>query len=521
MTENRPIFKENTLSRKTGSWRDHELKQKPRYLRGTEIVSTCKMACPLGNDIPYWISLLKDGKIKEAWEKLMEKNPFPSVTGRVCQSFCEKNCNRKEFDESVSIRDLEKFLGDEALANNWRPPILKEKFKPFEVAVVGSGPAGLSCAYQLARKRFRVAVYEQLPVLGGQLRFGIPEFRLPKDVLENEIKNILHLKIRVHKNVAVDSNLFEIMGHCYDAIFFATGLQKSKKLDIDGEKNPNVFYGLDFLKEINLGEKVNLGRKVIVIGGGNTAIDTARIAKSFGSDVSIFYRRTKAEMPAIKEDVFSAEKEGVEIKELLSPVRISVKFGVNFLECQKNQLGEPDESGRKRPFPIKGSNFLEQFDSLIVAVGEEAENPFFAELKDERVFLGGDIKTKAGTAAAAIGSGREVAEKIERILLKKPPLETKNPQIVRFSDLNLAYFEHQKRKSLPDESYLEAKRCFSCGFCRECENCFNFCPEPAVKKTNDQLNPYVIDYDYCKGCGICAKECPRGVIIMEEENESE
>ncbi|MBI2628267.1 MAG: FAD-dependent oxidoreductase [Candidatus Niyogibacteria bacterium] len=514
----RPIFEKNTLSRKTGSWRDHELKQKPRYQWESETVSPCKIACPLENDIPYWISLLKEGKIQQAWEKLMKKNPFPAVTGRVCAAFCEESCNRKEFDESISIRDLEKFLGDEALARGWHPQKSAGKPKEFSVAIVGSGPAGLSCAYQLARKRFKVVVFEQLSVLGGQLQFGIPEFRLPKDILEKEINNLVRLGIEVKKDITVDLKLFEIIKDCYDAFFFAVGLQKSKKLDIEGENNPDVFYGFDFLKDVNLGKKISLGKKVIVIGGGNIAIDAARTAEKSGSEVVIFYRRTIAEMPAIKEDVVLAQAEGIKIKELLSPIRISNKFGRNFIECQRNRLGEPDEFGRKKPLPIGGLNFLEPFDNLIIAIGEEAEDDFFVKLKDgNKVFLGGDFKTKAGTVAAAIGSGREAAEAIDKIFSRKSPIETKNSPIVKLSDLNLAYFKHQERKSLP---WAEAKRCFSCGVCRECENCFNFCPDMSVKKTNDPKKPYAVDYDYCKGCGICAKECPRGVIVMEEENES-
>lgn len=495
----------DTSSNLTGSWR----RIKPYYQNK---ISPCKNACPLENNIPHWLSLLKQGKTRQAWEKLIEKNPFPAVTGRVCQGFCEKDCNRREFDESVSIRNLEKFLGDEALINGWHPPVLKEKFKSFDIAVVGSGPAGLSCAYQLIRKGFRVVVFEQFPVLGGQLWFGIPEYRLPKDILEKEINNILCLGIKVSRGLTIDSKIFETIKHCYDAVFFATGLQKPKKLDIEGEENLNVLYGLNFLKDVNFGNKIKLGRKVLVIGGGNTAVDVARTAKKLGSEkVIVFYRRTRIEMPAIKEDVILAEKEGIEIKELLSPAKIFSKFGQNFLECQKNQLGESDESNRKKPSPIKGSNFLEQFDSLIVAIGEGAENSFFFGLEDERVFLGGDIKTKAGTVAAAIGSGREAAENIERILLGKSPLEEKNPQIVRFSGLNLAYFEHQEKKSRPN---LEAERCFSCGVCDLCGNCWKFCPHLAISEKNGQLK---IDYDYCKGCGVCAQECPRSVISQEME----
>ncbi len=500
------ISLKDTKSNLTGSWR------RIRFYYQNK-TSSCQDACPLGNDIPYWLELLEQGKIQQAWEKLTEKNPLPAVTGRVCPAFCEQSCNRKEFDEPVSIRSLEKFLGDTALARGWHQhPVLKEKLKPFHVAVIGSGPAGLSCAYQLARRKFRVTVFEKLPVLGGQLRFGIPESRLPKDVLEREIANIIRFGIKVNKGIAIDSKLFEIIKDCYDAIFIASGLQKSRKLGIEGEKNSNVFYGLDFLKDVNLGQKINLGKKVIVIGGGNVAIDAARTAKSLGSEVAIFYRRTRIEMPAIKEDVISAEKEGIEIKELLSPIGISRKFGRNFLKCQKNQLGECDESGRKKPLPINGSDLLEQFDDLIIAVGEEAEDQFFYGLEnDKNIFLGGDIKTEAGTVAAAIGSGREAAENIERFLLGKPPLETKNRQIVKFSDLNLAYFQHKERKIAPLE---EAERCFSCGVCDLCGNCWKFCPHLAVSEKNGELK---INYDYCKGCGVCAQECPRSVISQKME----
>lgn len=457
----------------TGAWRTI----RPFY---ENKMSPCQNACPLSNDTPQWISLIKQGRDREAWEKLVEKNPLPAVIGRVCPAFCQDDCNRKEFDESLSIKELEKYLGDKALASGWRPKILSRELLP-SVAVVGSGPAGLSFAYQLIRRGFRVTVFEALPAAGGMLRAAIPDFRLPKDVLQKEIaSNILSLGVELRAGIKIGESDLAELHRQFSAVFVAVGLQKSVRLNIPGEESPGVLYGLDFLKAVNLGKKAELGKKVIVIGGGNTAIDVARTAGKLGSSVAIFYRRTKAEMPAIKEEVTLAESEGIKIKERAVPVKILRGPTLEF----RNEYGV----------------FQESADKVIIAIGGEKDFSC-----DENILSGGDFKNKKGTVAAAIGSGRMAAYGILSLE------ETASDKIVKLSDLNLAYFKRRKRKLIP---HLEAERCFSCGVCDSCGNCWKFCPHMSVLEKDGKL---AIDYDYCKGCGICAQECPKAVISQELE----
>lgn len=499
MTEG-PIFRGNTLSRKTGSWRDPEMKQKPRYSIGAESSSPCKNACPLENEIPHWISLLKDGKELEAWEKLIEKNPLPASIGRICQAFCEAGCNRREFDEALSIRNLEKFLGDKALNRGWKIK-LNVVVRPQKIAVVGGGPAGLSCAYQLAKKGYAVSIFEKFPELGGLLKFGIPSYRLPKDVLKAEIQNnilCLGMEMEVNNNFKMDS----IPGY-FDAVFVAAGLWRSKSPAVLGS-NTNVISALDFLSSLNLGKKLKVGRRVLVIGAGNTGIDAARVSKRLGAQQVDIIELLK------KKDVLADPGER----------ELALREGVNIhYESKISRVKESDDKLEAVYYWENGIEWLARgVDDVIVAIGQEPE----IIVSDEgKIFTGGDLKTQAGSAASAIGSGRKAAETIDYYLKngQRNTEPVKPLKIVSFNNINTAYFKEQNRNKFPN---LEAERCFSCGLCRECENCFNFCPEPAVKRTGNSERPYAVDYDYCKGCGICAKECPRGVIVMEEEkNESE
>lgn len=528
------ISRETSLTNKTGSWRT----QKPEYQRG---ISPCQNSCLSGQDIPCWMNLVKNGNLEMAYREILKSNPFPSLTGRVCPHPCEKECNRGQFDEPLAINTLERFIGDWGLENASEsfPKIAKKE----KVAIIGSGPAGLSCAYYLRKMGYEITIFEALPVIGGLMAYGIPEFRLSKDVLKKEIKNkILVPGIAVKTTARISKTAFGMLLTEFDAVFAATGLSKSKAINLPGFYSFGVLNGLDLLKNINLGFLPRLGEKVIVIGGGNTAIDVARSLQKFGSAVSIFYRRTKTEMPAIKEEVLAAEKEGIKIEELIAPVKIVAKDGgrVDLLECQKMELGEADESGRKKPTPIEGSNFSVRVNAVIFAIGEEKESDFLPEnwQSNEKIFMGGDFENKAGTVAAAIKSGREKAEEIAKYLRNeqnnKQPT-TDNKQLIKFEDLNTFYFERRlKIRNFNDVfgdiapealAQYEAKRCFSCGFCPAaagsrlggdnlCENCYKFCPDVAVKKEGGKLK---IDYDYCKGCGICAEECPTKSIILKLE----
>lgn len=481
----------------------------------------CAEKCLAGGNPCLWLNLVKQGKFKEAWLEIVKHNPLPAVTGRVCPHPCEDACKRVLLDEPISINALEGYLGELALANGWRLPVFGDKIKPFSVAIVGSGPAGLSCAYQLARQKYQVSIFEQLPVLGGMLRAGIPEFRLPRDILEEEINNILCTGIGVPlKGAAVDAKLLKYLKYGYDAVFFAVGLQKSKRLYIPGEMSPMTHYGLDFLKAVNLGRPPTLGKKVIVIGGGNTAIDVARTAIRLGSQAAIFYRRTKTEMPAVVSEIAAAEAEGIEIRELVAPVKIYWKG----LECLKMVLGDPDETGRRKPISIKDSNFQEECDDIIIAVGEEKEKPFTlyrdGQLEENgKIFIVSD----AGTVAGAIKAGREAAERI---------MKTLEPEIQDcpiFPD----YAVQQNRVSIdcPALAEKEALRCFGCGFeaagiaevlidkerCKGCKLCCEVCPYRALEIGSDfnkqgYLPAIFKSPSKCRGCCFCALICPDAAL---------
>ncbi len=507
----------NASQYKTGGWRS----RRPIYFRESETVSPCEVHCPINQDIRKWLSLARDGKFQKAWEAILEKNPLPAVQGRVCPHFCEDNCNRKDLDESVAIHLLERFLGDEALRRKWSLPVRKVESRASKIAVIGSGPAGLSCAYQLAREGYKVTIFEELPVIGGMLSVGIPDYRLPKTILMQEIENnIISLGIEVEKNVKVDDSVLNEISQKFDAIFIAVGAQKSIKLNVEGEDAKGVTSGLDFLKKINLGQPVEVGKEVTVIGGGNTAIDAAHSALRLGAKVTIFYRRSRKEMPAIGDEVKASEEAGVELQTLAAPVKIITQNGrVTGLECIKMMLGEKDESGRARPIPIENSNFSVKTDMVITALGEEYRLDFRRAFKNKQKIFNGEV---VGTVADAIKSGGKAAKQILFYLTEGKrisPEEKEQPKAIEFKDLNLHYLEPQTRQSMianRKSAIKEAQRCFSCGLCTACGNCWLFCPDSSAFEADGQ---YQINYDYCKGCGICAEECPRGVIFMKEEEE--
>ena len=556
---------------KTGSW---------RYLRPRfdNKISPCNEGCPAGQDIEGAMVLIGKGKFLEAWELFKEENPFPAVCGRVCYHPCESSCNRGDFDEAVSINALERFMADMAMKQGKNSPKKPSKRRE-KVAVVGSGPAGLTCAYHLARMGYETTVFEALPILGGMLRVGIPEYRLPKKILEEEIDQILELGVRIEINTRISRESFLKDLKEYPALFLASGNHRSKKLGIPGEEVAGVRSGVEFLRDINLGKRVDLGKRVAVIGGGNTAFDAARTVLRLGAKPLILYRRTREEMPAFGAEIVEAEEEGIEISFLVSPVRLIAEEGkIRRLECVKNRLGPADEDGRRRPVEMKGSNFFLEVEQVISAVGEEADLSFLPEnigvkensiLTDERgatgqegVFAGGDIIQQPRTVVHAIGSGKRAAIFIDCLLQGKNweglweairigergtlsmkrylqeestrlPLSGKT---VRLADLNLDYFEYKKRNKMPkakpnrrlnsfeevnlgfseEPAVQEAKRCFNCGVCNLCDNCYIFCPDVAIHKQGED-GPNVIDYDHCKGCGICVEECPRDAMIMEEE----
>jgi 2-oxoacid:acceptor oxidoreductase delta subunit (pyruvate/2-ketoisovalerate family) len=553
---------------KTGAWRA----QRPFYEDKTP---PCSAACPAGNDIVAFIQKITQGDFEGAWNLIKEENPFPRICGRVCFHPCESRCNRGDYDEPIAIHALERFVSD--FASNLNKKIEKVSgVKKEKIAIIGSGPAGMSCAYHLAKLHYDVTVFESSSSAGGMLRSGIPSYRLPKNVLDREISNIEALGVEIRTGILFSEDLKLDGLKDYQAIFIATGAHRGRGLLIPGEKEKGVVSGLDLLRKINLGKKVKLGDKMAIIGGGNTAIDVARSIIRMGKKATILYRRSKEEMPAFEEEMMEAIEEGVKIRYLVNPIRIQQKECLKRLECLRMELGEKDESGRRRPVPIPHSNFFIEADGVIIAAGEEIEVSFLPKGMEQRegivltqrdgstgikgIFAGGDLTSNQRTVAHAIGSGKKAAlaidcylkgmdseEAIRQILIGEGPSlsifrhlhpgeRTMNPHVVTFEELNMDYFEPSKRytesKGLVKKrikgfeevtstftegiALEEAERCFSCGTCNECENCYVFCPDASIIKTK-QILSHQVDYDFCKGCGICFSECPRGVISLKEE----
>ena len=522
------------LVNKTGSW---------RYLRPVheEKMPPCNNACPAGNDIQGFIHLISQEKFTDAWRLIKETSPLPGTCGRVCPHPCERECNRGEYDEAMSIHALERLVADHAfkekLGEEARISPGKER-----VAIVGSGPAGLSCAYFLAKEGYQVYVLEALPVVGGMLRVGIPEYRLPREILDKEIADIEALGVTFQTNSKVD-DIKELKD--YDAVFVATGAHISRKLDIPGEEKGAVISGTQFLKTLNLDGQPQIGKMVVVIGGGNTAIDAARSALRHGAQSTIVYRRSREEMPAVEEEIEAAGEEGIEIIYLAAPTKI-IGDGdrIEKVEFTRMQLGEPDESGRKRPISIEGSTFTMEVNTVISAIGENPDLSLLpkgselsetgAKLEGIQLFGGGDAVTGAGRVVDAIASGKRAARAIDKCLRGHAIDEAETKELATLEDINTAYSPHRARVKMPElaiadrtshfseinlgisieDSLKEAERCFSCGVCRECDNCLYFCPDICVSVNDGE---YEFDYDYCKGCGICDRECPAGVIRMVTE----
>ena len=540
---------QSTLWNKTGTW---------RYLKPSYITqrAPCSKACPIEQDISFYLTSLADGKPEEAWRKILESNPFPSTCGRVCHHPCERDCNRKDYDEPLAINSLERFLGDWGMKDGPKDGGRIEKRKE-TVAIIGSGPAGLSCAYFLARRGYGVTVFEAMKEPGGMLRYGIPKYRLPRNILNREIERVesLGVKIQTGKRFGRDLGLEELKS--YGAIFLATGSWAEQKPQLPGDDLRGVWHGLSFLGEVNSGKRISLGKRVVVVGGGNTAIDSARVAWRMGSKVTVLYRRTKADMPAIPDEIEEAEKEGIEFIFQAVPAKMTGKGKVQGIHCLKTKLGKPDSSGRRSPVLIPNSGFSLKADSVILAVGERADLSFLPEgMSCENglisidpwgkttlrgFFAGGDAATGQGYVSQAIASGKKTALAIDRYLQGRAenPEEDRR-EVVGLDKINLDYFSPKERVRIsslgadrrkgkfnevhkglsPSQAKGEAERCFSCGNCIQCNVCLMVCPDVAVSFLAEERK-YLIDYDHCKGCGICAVECPRSAMKLEEEKWNE
>ncbi|RZV34176.1 MAG: FAD-dependent oxidoreductase [Chromatiales bacterium] len=529
----------------TGQWATEQPRRQ-------QMIPPCNHICPAGNNVQGFLDALARDKTDEALEILLRSTPFPSICGRACPAPCMDNCNRIEIDGAVNVRQLERFAGD-----NGKVTLERRGARDEEVAIVGSGPAGLTAAYHLARLGYGVTVFESAPEIGGLLRAGIPEFRLPDDVVDREIDRILDLGVAVRTNHPVNRPaLLELAGN-HDAVLVATGQQALRDLQLGMNGVDAVVQGIDFLDHVHHQNVRVDGEDVVVIGGGNTAMDAARSALRLGAEsVRVVYRRTRDEMPAIREEIEEALEEGVVIDYLTQPVTLhdEATGGIRrhyTLTCRRMELGEPDASGRRAPQEIPASDFDLACHRIVLALGQSPDLSVFPEgtevregtqllgLLETPVFAIGDLATREGTVAAAIGSGRRSAARIHTVLSGESlpitehadasrDVEIWKDEVIHADAMKLHLFERQagtegeslpvsKRRSTFDEVHMgletpaEAARCLSCGVCNECDHCVTYCPEGMLKRVGHRLE---FDYTYCKGCGVCAAECPRNVIVM-------
>jgi len=497
--------------------------------------------------------MVKEKRYEEAWHIILQDNPLPGICGRVCYHPCEDICNRREFDETIAINNMERFVADQNLKSKYPKHFFAEPSGK-SVAVIGSGPAGLSAAFQLALKGHKVTIYEALSKPGGMLQMGIPKYRLPRSIIKKEIEDIKSLGVEIITNCPIGKDItLQQLEEKHDAVLIATGATKSRPMGIPGESKMGVSSGLAFLKEFNIANKKEIGKRLVVVGGGNTAIDCARSAIRLGSDVTIVYRRSRQEMPAVPEEIEEAENEGVKINYLTNPVDFVGNGKLEKIKVQKMELGDPDEDGRRRPVPVDGSEYEIVADQVMLAIGEVPDLEFISNGLEEKwgrmnidtfqmttkkgIFACGDAANgPIGTVVDAIATGKRSAFAIHSFLLDTKFSETSYDQIVQYSDLNLDYFHtelrpKQKRNDIKkitsnfkevnlgiteDDAIRESDRCFSCGACTFCDTCLVYCPDVAINKAKDGKG-YVIDYDFCKGCGICVHECPRHAMSFKEE----
>jgi len=539
-----------------GAFHLDDLLRRPEQL---ERLPPCQAGCPSGTDIRRWIGFLAqrdklgldlDEACRRAFAVIADRNPFPAVLGRICPHPCESGCNREGLDGAVSVNALERFVGDRALELGVDLPRLEPAPKPASVGVVGAGPAGLSFAYQMARRGHRVTVYERGARAGGMLLRGIPEYRLPEAVLVAEIGRLLRLGIELRTGEEVRGTAaHHELRRRHDVVFLGVGAQSGRRLGVDGEDGPGVLSGVEFLRDVNAGREAGIGRRVVVVGGGNTAVDAARSARRLGSEVVLAYRRTRAEMPASDTEVDEALEEGVELECLVAPLAVLREEGrVRALRLGRMRLGTPDASGRARPEPIAGSEVEIAVDSVVVAVSQGVDDGDLAGLPSAGGFLtplqdgelGGGLWTGGdaiglGIATLAIAQGRKAAEAVDARLRcavppgadLRPPAEgaTVRPGLYERADRarasaigvaeRLADPDAEVVSTLDEEQAVaEAARCLSCGSCFGCGQCAMYC-NPGGFTRLAEVAPgsyYALDLRVCEGCGKCLEVCPCGFL---------
>jgi 2-oxoacid:acceptor oxidoreductase delta subunit (pyruvate/2-ketoisovalerate family) len=527
----------SSLANHTGTWRTN----RPVYV---DRLPPCNHACPAGEDIQGWLYHAESGDYHAAWKALVRNNPLPAIMGRACYHPCETSCNRGKLDEPVSIHAVERFLGDEAIRQGWKLEITAEPTGK-RVLVVGAGPSGLSAAYHLARLGHSVSIWDAGPMTGGMMRFGIPKYRLPRDILDAEIARIEDLGVEIRLNTKVDDLAPVMQEGKFDAAFLAVGAHLAKRTYIPARDASKILDALAVLRGMETGDKPMLGRRVLIYGGGNTALDVARTAKRLGaSEALIVYRRTREKMPAHDFEVQEALDEGIKIK-WLSTIK---EAGETSFTVEKMKL---DETGYPQP---TGEFETIEADSLVLALGQDVDLSFLRNVQGleivdgvvkvseqmmtgcSGVFAGGDMVPSERTVTVAVGHGKKAARNIDAWLRGAVFTAPARHPIATFDQLNPWYYTDAPKTVQPqldlirrrsgfeevvgglDETnaLFEARRCLSCGNCFECDNCYGVCPDNAVMKLGPGKR-FEFNYDYCKGCGLCMEECPCGAIEMVPE----
>jgi len=530
----------SSLANHTGGWRTERAVYVDR-------LPPCNDACPAGENIQSWLYEAEEGEegYERAWRRLVEENPLPAIMGRVCYHPCETACNRGQLDEAVGIHSVERFLGDLAIERGWGFEAGAEP-SGRRVLVVGAGPSGLSAAYHLTRLGHAVTIREAGPMAGGMMRFGIPRYRLPREVLEAEVRRILDLGVELELGCRVENAAEAMAEDGFDAVFLAVGAHIGRRAYIPAGEAERILDAVTLLESMEGEERPRLGRRVAVYGGGDTAMDAARTAKRLGAtDAVVVYRRTRDRMPAHEVEVEEAAEEGV-LMRWLSTIR---RFEGGKLEIERMEL---DETGFPQP---TGETEELEADSLVLALGQEADLALLEGVEGIEVadgvvavgpnmmtghagiFAGGDMVPAERTVTVGVGHGRKAARNIDAWLRGEPFERPPWHALAGFDSLNTWYYsdapraeqerlEAARRSSSFDEvvaglgadnALYEARRCLSCGNCFSCDNCYGVCPDNAVIKLGRPGERYEIDLDFCKGCGLCAVECPCGAIEMVPE----
>ena len=526
----------SSLANRTGSWRT----ERPVY---GDKLPPCNNQCPAGEDIQGWLFHAESGDYEKAWRHLTRENPFPAVMGRVCYHTCESACNRGKLDAAVGINSVERFLGDEAIKRKWKFS-LPEKETGKKILIVGAGPSGMSAAYHLRRMGHQVTVHEAGPMMGGMMRFGIPKYRLPRDVLDAEMQRVVEMGVEVKLNSKVDNIQETMQAGGFDAAFLAVGAHIGKRTAIPAGAVSKIVDAVSVLRSMEGEEKPMLGRKVVVYGGGNTAIDVARTAKRMGAEPIIVYRRTRDKMPAHDFEVEEAMQEGVMIK-WLSTIKQTGDASITIEKMELDAAGFPQPTGEIETLAA---------DSVVLALGQDVDlglldNVPGLDVTDgvvkvdanmmtghPGIFAGGDMVPAERNVTVGVGHGKKAAKHIDAWLNGTTYVAPPKHPLATFEKLNTWYYSDAPKTVRPtldiirrqstfeevqgglDEgnALFEARRCLSCGNCFECDNCYGVCPDNAVIKLGPGKR-FQFNYDYCKGCGLCVAECPCGAISMVPE----